>query len=279
MINFLHTYLPNPVLIELGNLKIHWYGLFMSLSMLVAIIVALKLADQYQINKELVVDAAFWLIIAGLVCARIWYVLIDFNYYLENPQNIIKIWEGGIAIHGAIIGGIVVLYYFTKKNALNFWQLASIIAPGVAIGQAIARWGNYFNQELYGRPTNLPWGIPIDDANKIFPFQQENFFHPAFLYESLGNLLIFSLLIALHYLAIKNMIINEKIKKNIALIISLFYLTSYSILRFFMEFIRIDPAVELFSLRLPQITSLIITLISAIILYITLSRKEPLEKN
>ena len=275
--NFLHTFHPSPTLITIGPIHIYWYGFFIILGALAAIFITLKLADYYKIKKETIIDLAFWLIIGGIIGARLYHILLELQYYLSSPIDAIKIWQGGLAIHGAILAGIIIIWRFSKKHQYNFWLLSSIIVPGLALAQAIGRWGNYFNQELFGKPTNLPWGIPIDLANRPIEYISNEFFHPAFLYESIGNLLIFFILISIHI-----WIIRKNKKKNYSYFLPLTsYFLLYSILRFFIEFIRIDPTYVILGLRFPQIISLLIIFFSIIFLtaklYLTKANNKALE--
>ena len=178
---------------------------------------------------------------------------------MAHPSQIIKIWEGGLAIHGAIIAGAITLFFFIKKNKLPFWQLLAIVTPGVALGQALGRFGNWFNQELFGLPTNLPWGIPIAITNRPAAFINQEFFQPTFLYESLGCLLIAIFLFILLYNQ------KDKLSQKLAMRVSAYYLALYSILRFFLEFIKVDLTPILFGLRWPQIISLIAIIVAVII--------------
>lgn len=252
---FLHTFHPDPILISFGPINIYWYGIFIVLGILSAIDITLKLAEHYEIKKETIIDLAFYLIIFGIIGARVYDVFLEAPYYLKNPLDVFKIWQGGLAIHGAIIAGAAVIYLFAKKRKLNFWLLASLITPGLALAQAIGRWGNYFNQELFGRPTELPWGIPIDLMNRPLAYISAEYFHPTFLYESSGNLIIFGILLLIASRAIKKNKQNDN-SSNILLLTSYFLL--YSILRFSTEFIRIDKTPEIFHLRFPQIASIFI---------------------
>lgn len=276
MINFLHTFTPEAILISFGPLTIYWYGLFVVSGILSAFFVILKLADYYDMDKEKIIDVGFWIIVAGIIGARLYHVGLELPYYSDNPLNILKIWNGGLAIHGGIIAGGLTALYLVRKNNINFWKLASISTTGLAIGQAIGRWGNYFNQELYGFPTDKPWGIPIELANRVDSFETSQFFHPAFLYESLGNLLIFLILISLHIWIIK----KNKINQNSFINLTLLYLILYSILRFSMEFIRIDFTAYLFGIRFPQIMSVIIILASIIFFFYNhfQQRKKPVSQ-
>jgi len=255
MINFLHTFSPNPILISLGPLHIYWYGMFIVLGILLAMSIAIKLASFYQVNKELIIDLAFYLIIGGVLGARIYDVLLNISYYSQNQLDIFKIWNGGLAIHGAIIAGCLIVYFYAKKKNINFWLLAALITPGLALAQAIGRWGNYFNQELYGLPTNLPWGIPIRLINRPIEYLSSNYFHPTFLYESIGNLIIFVVLLFMHYVIIKKQKLNFT---------DLFftYLITYSFLRFSLETIRLDSTVVVWGMRWPQLISLAIIIFS-----------------
>ncbi len=259
MFNLLHSYQPENIRISIGPINVYWYGLFIVLGMLAGMIVAMKLAGYYNVSKDMLIDLIFWLIIGGVAGARIYDVLIEFGYYRENPLDIFKIWQGGLAIHGAIIAGFLITYYFTKRYGLDFWRIGSIIAPGLALGQAIGRWGNYFNQELFGLPTTLPWGIPIRTLNRPMEYFSSQYFHPTFLYESLGSLAIFIFLILWHRSMIRNK--YESHKK-----LFLGYLIFYSLLRFSLEFIRADSTPVLLGLRLPQIASLAIIIFSIILL-------------
>lgn len=255
MINFLHTYLPETVLISLGKIHVYWYGLFIVAGVLAALSVSLKLTKKTSVPQNSLFDLAFWLIIFGILGARIYHVFLEFGYYIENPLNIFKVWEGGLAIHGAIIAGLIVVFVFCKKHKINFYLMATIIAPGLALAQAIGRWGNYFNQELFGKPTNLPWGIPIEMMRRPHIYISDDFFHPTFLYESLGNFIIFGILLwlSLYFL-------NKK-KTDYVFIITA-YLIMYSLLRFLTEFIRIDKTPYVFGWRLPQVASLLLIIVS-----------------
>lgn len=269
--NFLHYFEPSPVLFSLGPINIYWYGFFVVLGLFLGIIITLKLAKLHKIDEEKIIDMAFWLIIFSLIGARIYHVFLELPYYLSRPSQIIMIWNGGIAIHGAIIAGLLTIYYFSKKIDIPFLKITSIIAPGLALGQAIGRWGNYFNQELFGSPTNLPWGIPISSNHIPAEYISSIYFHPTFLYESLGNIIIFLILLFLNRIILK----GKKIKLEI---ITFVYLILYSTLRFCTEFIRIDKTPEFLSLRFPQIISLMIILISIFYLY-KIINKTDLEKN
>jgi len=259
MFSLLHNFLPQPVFFKLGIITIYWYGLFIVLGIIAALFLILLLARRFKINPEIIWDLSFYLVLFGVIGARVYEIFLEFPYYVNHPAQIIKIWEGGLAIHGAIIAGAITLFVYIKKNKLDFWPLLAIVTPGLALGQAIGRFGNWFNQELFGLPTNLPWGIPIELHNRPLEFISQTFFQPTFLYESLGSILIASFLFIVLWQQKNNL------NKKIAMRIGAYYLALYSILRFSLEFIKIDITPILFGLRVPQITSILIFIVAIII--------------
>lgn len=272
MINFLHTFNPQPILFQIGFLKIHWYGLFMVLAILVGLFFVSRLAKKSLVSQDEVFDLGFYAIIFSLIGARIYAVFLEIDFYLKNPFQIIAVWNGGLAIHGAIIGGAAAVFlycYFKKKS---FWLYVDLAAPALALGQSIGRWGNYFNQEIFGKPTNLPWGIPIALQNRPAAYLNFQHFHPTFLYESALNLINFFLLLALFFLLNKR---NEELRiKNQELRIKnqgfvfLVYLINYSLIRIVMESLRLDETPLVFGIRLPVLVSLgVIIICGALLAY------------
>lgn len=199
------------------------------------------------------------MVLFGIIGARAYEIFLEFPYYWSHPSQMLKIWEGGLAIHGAIIFGAITLFLYIKKNKLDFWKLMAIIVPGLALGQAIGRFGNWFNQELFGLPTNLPWGIPISAVNRPLEYISQIFFQPTFLYESLGLLIIAAFLFTLLRREKNNLS-----RKN-AMRVGAYYLALYSILRFSLEFIKVDPTPVFLGLRWPQFISLVIIVVAIII--------------
>jgi phosphatidylglycerol---prolipoprotein diacylglyceryl transferase len=270
MFNFLHNFEPSPLIISLGPINVYWYGLFVVLGTMAGLTVALKLAKKFNLSQETIFDLSFWLIIWGLVGARLYHVFLEWDYYGAHPLNILKIWQGGLAIHGGIIASLLVIVFYAWKNKINFWVLAGPLAPALAIGQAIGRWGNYFNQELFGKPTDLLWGIPIDLINRPHFYLSDKYFHPTFLYESLGDLLIFGILLWLIF----GLAAKKEDKTGPAKIVLLAYLIFYSVLRFSLEFLRTDRTAYLFGWRWPQIASLLIFVVAAALLFWPRKKRE-----
>ena len=252
MINFLHTFNPEPVLFHYGLITLHWYGLFIVLGIITGFSVILKLAKKYHISTDEIYNLGFYVIIFGLIGARVYSVFLDLNYYQVYPLKVFAVWQGGLAIHGAIVAGGATLVFYSYRKALDFWRIADIAAPGLALGQAIGRWGNYFNQEIFGTPTNLPWGIPIAFKNRPIEYLSSQYFHPTFLYESVLNILNFSLLFFLHY----------KLQLKKPGLIALIYLINYSVIRLIMESLRTDAVPTFVSLRFTSISALLIGLIA-----------------
>ena len=194
-------------------------------------------------NPELVWDGLTWVLIGGVLGARLWHIFtpppsmvaqgLTTAYYLTHPLDALAIWHGGLGIPGGIIGGGLALYWFTRRNRLNFGMWIDIVAPGLALAQAIGRWGNYVNQELYGAPTDLPWGIYIDPQYRLPEFANVSYYHPTFLYESLWNLANMFLLL---WLGRK---FEDRLRTGHLFLI---YLIVYPVGRFLIEFIRLDSS-------------------------------------
>jgi phosphatidylglycerol---prolipoprotein diacylglyceryl transferase len=228
---------------SIGPLYIHFYGVIIMIGALLAAVLASKLAVKYGQNPDIVWDALPWILITGIIGARIWHVLTppasmvdrgwSSNYYFSHPLDALAIWNGGLGIPGAVMGGTLALYLYCRKTKLNFYTFADILAPGLALGQAIGRWGNFVNQELYGAPSNLPWAITIDPNYRLPGYQNVATYHPLFLYESIWNLLNMGLLL---WLGKK---FSEILRPGD---IMLTYLIVYPFGRFLLEFLRLDTS-------------------------------------
>lgn len=181
----------NPVLFQVGPFSIHWYGLITALAFLVIIIGVLRKSEKYGLKQDDLIDMMLFTVPIGIIGARIFYVLMNWEMYSRNLLDIVKIWEGGLAIYGGIILGIITILLFCRFRKINALQLLDHIVVYLALGQSVGRWGNFVNQELFGPPTTLPWGMTgnIIERTTIEPV------HPLFLYESLWNLCAFFLLV------------------------------------------------------------------------------------
>lgn len=230
----------DPVAFEIGPFPVRWYGILIVVGIVAAIYLSTYLAKLKGRNPDFVWDAMVWCVALGLVGARLYHVLtpspsmgVGRWYYLQNPAKVFAIWEGGLGIYGAIAGGALGLYIAARRANEDFVTWLDIIVPGVALAQAIGRWGNLFNQELYGRPTDLPWGIFVDPEHRLPGYEAYERFHPTFLYESLWNL---ATAIVLVYLTWR---FRDRLFPGL---ITALYLISYSLARFLLEFLRLDSA-------------------------------------
>lgn len=240
---------PGPILVELGPLTVRWYGLLIATAVLIGVNLSQYLAKRRHINPDLLGDLAIWLVVGAIPAARLYYVLFEWSEYAQHPERIIAIWQGGIAIHGAILGGMVAALIFARLKQVSFWQLADLIAPSLILGQAIGRWGNFFNSEAFGRPTNLPWKLFIPLERRPPEFANFEYFHPTFLYESLWDLTVFGLLLTLFFRGLQR---QPHIKVGTLFLV---YLAAYSLGRLWIEGLRTD-SLMLGPLRMAQIVSL-----------------------
>lgn len=254
MFNFFHNQVPDPILISLGPINIYWYGFCIMLGVVFAMLVLLKLSKYYKVDMDTILDLVFYLMLAGIIGARIYDIFLEYSYYSKYPIEMFKIWKGGLAIHGGLIAGCLALWVFAKKKKIDFWRLSAMTMSVLPLAQAFGRWGNYFNNELFGLPTDASWGIPVLFENRVPDFLSYEFFHPTFLYESIGNFFIFILILLLNIWMIRSKKTNEIFFQFIVSV----YLVCYSVLRFFLEFVRIDVTLMFANLRFPQIASIII---------------------
>ena len=267
-INFLHSWQPTRIAIAIGPLEVYWYGLLIVVAILASLYAFNRLARKAQWPAGLGVDLAFFLVISALLGARAYHVAVQWAYYSVHLSEIPAIWQGGLAIHGAILAGALALWLFTRRRRLSFRMLAAALAAVLPLGQAIGRWGNYFNQELFGLPTALPWGIRIDPAWRGAAYQAFSYFHPVFLYESLADWLLFLLL----WPMAKKAMAQERglwADRTIAL-----YIGGYSVIRFLTEFLRTDYTPLVWGLRWPQLVSLFFILF-ALVWYFWQRKKDP----
>ncbi len=239
---------PGETLLNLGFLNIRWYGFLISISVLIGIFISKKLAKTRNIDPEYISEVLPSLIIFSIIGARAYYVIFEWRQYSGNNfftsfeifnnsiqiPSFLAVWEGGIAIHGALIGGFLSVFLFCKSKNIHLKTFLDVLIPSIILGQSIGRWGNFFNNEAFGLPTNLPWKLFIPIQNRPIEFINYQFFHPTFLYESLWNFLIFIVLIITFNKQNKTKIVKPGF-------ISCLYLVCYSFGRFWIEALRTDP--------------------------------------
>ena len=268
---------PGPLLFQLGPFSLRWYGLLIALAVLLGLVLATRLGKLRGIDPALIADLLPILVLAAVLGARIYYVLFEWRQYQLNWLDALAVWRGGIAIHGALLGGTAAVILYARWRRLAFWNLLDVLLPSVALGQAIGRWGNFFNSEAFGLPTDLPWKLSIPLANRPLEFLDQATFHPTFLYESLWNLGVLALLLVLFFRGLRGRMPLP------AGALSCVYLIAYSTGRLWIEGLRIDPLCLLGSppdcaggLRMAQLMSLLLIGLGSFGLYWLYGRHQPL---
>lgn len=256
------------------GLPIYWYGIITVICILVGCFVASLEAKRRGLNPDHVWNGLILVIIFGVIGARLYHVISSpqglmrgFEYYRQHPVEILMIRQGGLGIFGAIAGGVLAVFVYARWQKLHFPTWLDIAAPGLALGQAIGRWGNFFNQELYGYPTTVPWGIPIDQRFRLPQYAnlpETTRFHPTFLYESIWNLVVFLILMYVARRYGERLLTGE---------LFLLYCILYPLGRFFIEFQRPD-AWMMGPLAAAQVLSLLI-MAAAIALMVYRHRRRP----
>ena len=236
---------PGAIAFQLGPLVIRWYGILMATAIVVGLWLGYRQARREGLPADDFISIAQWSILAGLVGARLYEVVFNWDYYGQYPAKIIAVWEGGLAIHGGLIVGPIVGIWLARRWHLPILRALDIAAPSVAIGQAIGRWGNFFNEEAFGRPTDLAWKLYISPPHRPPGFGQYDFFHPTFLYESIWDFAVF--------LALVGWLRPRLHERPGALFFC--YVGLYSIGRFAIEGLRLD-SFWLGPFRVPQLASL-----------------------
>lgn len=241
----------NPILISLGNIEIRWYSVLILIAFTIGYFIVINKCKKEKIDLTIISDMCFYIVIFSILGARLYYCLFNLDYYAKHILDVFKIWEGGLAIHGGIIAGILTTYFYTRKKKMPFLIIVDAFIPALVLGQAIGRWGNFFNMEAYGPITTLSnlqkIGIPkfIIDGMYI----DHSYHHPTFFYESLGCLIIFVIV-----LIIRNL---KGIKSGF---ITGVYFILYGIIRLFIENLRQD-SLMLFNIKVAQLISIIMIIL------------------
>ena len=220
------------ILLKLGPFQIRWYGVLIVIGILLAYTIAKRRAVREGVKEEDLLGALFWGVIVGIVCARLYYVVFNWGYYSRNPDEIFKIWHGGLAIHGAVLGAIFSTFLYTrlKKNvSFSFLQGLDLFTSVLPLAQALGRWGNFFNYEAYGAPTNLPWKMFVPPEHRMMGYEKFSYFHPTFLYESLWDLFVFWLVFTY----------TRRYRRKFGETTALYFIF-YSLGRYFIEGLRLD---------------------------------------
>jgi len=252
---------------QVGPIFVRYYGIILMLGAVAGGWLAAHEAKRLDHDPEIGWDLLIWLFIVCVVGARLWHVFTPTPsaiaegrttlFYLTHPFDLINLRNGGLGIPGAVIGGVMALFFYARRHGLVFAEWTDIAAPSLALGQAIGRWGNFFNQELYGAPTDLPWKISIDPLHRLAGFETQEYYHPLFLYESLWNLANVFLLIWL------TRRFGERLKHGDVFLV---YLIVYPVGRFLLDFLRLDAAM-VGGLNANQAAMAVVAVLSAIALF------------
>ncbi len=235
---------PGAIAVQFGPISIRWYGILMATAIGLGFWLADREARAEKLPADEILRVAQWAVVAGLVGARLYEVIFNWDYYGQHPSKIVAVWEGGLAIHGGLILGPAVGVWLARRWRLPILRSLDVAAPSVAIGQAIGRWGNFFNEEAFGRPTNLPWKLYISPPHRPPELAQYDYFHPTFLYESLWDLGVFLTLV---------LWLRPKLRDRPGALFFC-YLALYSVGRFAIESLRLD-SFWLDGFRVPQLAS------------------------
>ncbi|EAF6623372.1 prolipoprotein diacylglyceryl transferase [Listeria monocytogenes] len=255
----------DPVAIQIGSISVKWYGVIIASAVVIALLLALSEANKRKMDKEIIVDLLIWAIPISIISARIYYVIFEWDFYKNNLGEIVKIWHGGIAIYGALIGAVLTAIIFSRIKKISFWQLADVVAPSLIIAQAIGRWGNFMNQEAHGAETTRSFleSLHLPDFIINQMYIDGAYYQPTFLYEGLWNVLGFIVLLIIR---------RTKIRRGE---LFLGYVIWYSFGRFFIEGMRTDSLMW-GDFRVSQVLSLLLIVLSiGIIIYRRMKMNPP----
>lgn len=260
---------PGEIAFKIGNLQIYYYGLCLAMAAVCGFLLSYVIAkkDYKDFDTDILFDTASISIFSGIIFARLYYCLLNFNYYSNHIYEIFDFRQGGLSIHGALLGGIIVTTIYCQIKKYPTLKIADIMSYGLIFAQAIGRWGNFFNSEAYGFPSHHIIAQFIPESARISGYEFYKYFHPTFLYESILDILVLLIL----YFIVR----NDEYKFDGY--IFAFYLILYSIIRFFVEALRLDSIVNVGALHVPQFVSLVIIFIaSAAILFVRIRNSKKL---
>jgi len=251
----------DPIAFEIGSFSARWYGVILAVAFLCGYFLVRKICEEKE--KEIVSDIFLNSLVFGFLGARIYHVFLHFDFYIQDLLQIFAVWNGGLAIHGAILGVLASVLFFSKKKNIDFWRIADLFSIPAALGQGIGRWGNYFNQELFGGPSRGFLGVFIEKQNRPEPYSHVEYFEPVFLYESILNFLSFIFLFILFR--------SKKLPQGSVFLI---YILNYSLIRLAMEFIRGESGTEIFGFRVAFWMSLILIFTSLLTFLVKILKKK-----
>ncbi|HEY2303073.1 MAG TPA: prolipoprotein diacylglyceryl transferase [Acidimicrobiales bacterium] len=253
------AYLPSPSSngIQIGPLHLRAYGLMIALAIFAAVWLADRRWRARGGEPGTVAGLAMWAVPGGLIGARLYHLATDYELYTNHPLNMFKIWQGGLGIWGGIAGGVAGGAIYLHRHHLSLRDMMDVVAPALPLAQAIGRWGNWFNQELYGRPTTLPWGLRIDAAHRPAAYPNAHTFQPTFLYESIWDLMVVAVVL----------FVEKRVRLRRGYLFAV-YVSTYTFGRFFTEYLRIDFAHKFLGLRLNDWTSILVFAVSTTLLLV-----------
>lgn len=248
---------PDISYFSIYGFPIYYYGIILAVAIYVGVLIANKIAIKYYTLYCVIPNIATAVILWGIIGARAYYCLLNWDFYSQHLLEIFALREGGLSIHGALIAGACVIYYEAKRRRMSVLKVLDICSMGLPIAQAIGRWGNFFNSEAFGLPTDLPWKMYIKQPYRPDAYFSQEYFHPTFLYESILDVVIFVILLKF---------ILPKHKEHYGFITA-WYLILYSTVRFFIEGLRVDCVKYICGIPFPQIVSVLIIIAASIFLY------------
>ncbi len=248
--------------LRLGPLRLHAYGLMLALGILAAVLIAERRWAARGHDPREIAKMMFPVVVSGIVGARVYHLFTGYDWSKDGVVGAIRIWEGGLSIWGAVAGGLIAVAVIARRRHLDMLELFDTIGPAVVVAQAIGRWGNWFNQELFGRPTTLPWGLRIDVSHRPPGYTQYTTFHPTYLYESLWCLLVFGIIVWAER--------RRALRKGQAFAL---YVALYTFGRIWFEALRVDKATHVFGIRFNLLMSVVLC-VGATIWFVWLGRRD-----